>query len=50
MVAQGLAQNGARVYLGGRREALLQRVADQFASQGLNSGQIMPFVRSLAWP
>lgn len=40
MIAQGLAANGARVYITGRRLAVLQRVADAWDQS--TGGEIIP--------
>jgi len=40
MIAEGLAANGAKVYIGGRRKDVLQLVADKWAASG--KGTILP--------
>ena len=44
MIAEGLAANGAKVYIGGRRKEVLDKVADKWATHG--KGTIVPYVRS----
>jgi|SRR5712675_697119 len=45
MIAEGLASNGAKVYIGGRRKDVLQLVADKWAASG--KGTILPYVKSI---
>jgi len=45
MIAEGLAANGAKVYIGGRRKEVLDSVADKWATY--DKGSIIPYVRSL---
>jgi len=40
MIARGLAANGAKVYIGGRRKAVLETVANQWAVHG--AGTVIP--------
>lgn len=42
MIAKGLAANGAKVYIGGRRAEVLQKVADSW--DGQNGGSLIPYV------
>jgi hypothetical protein len=41
---RGLAANGAKVYIGGRRKEVLERVADEWTTHG--KGTIIPYVKS----
>ena len=43
MIAGALAANGAKVYIGGRRKEVLERVADECATRG--KGTIIPYVQ-----
>ena len=43
MIARGLATNGAKVYIGGRRKEVLETVAAQWSVQG--KGTLIPYVR-----
>jgi NAD(P)-dependent dehydrogenase (short-subunit alcohol dehydrogenase family) len=40
MIAEGLAANGAKVYIGGRRKEVLDKVADKWATH--DKGTIIP--------
>jgi NADP-dependent 3-hydroxy acid dehydrogenase YdfG len=44
MAAQTLANNGARVYLVGRRQDLLQKAADVINSEECNNGKAIAYV------
>ena len=44
MIAEGLAANGAKVYIGGRRKEVLDKVADKWATH--DKGTIVPWVFS----
>jgi NAD(P)-dependent dehydrogenase (short-subunit alcohol dehydrogenase family) len=45
MIAEGLAANGAKVYIGGRRKEVLDKVADKWEKH--DKGAIIPYVRSI---
>ena len=45
MIAEGLAANGAKVYIGGRRKEVLDKVADKWATH--DKGAIIPYVRTI---
>jgi NAD(P)-dependent dehydrogenase (short-subunit alcohol dehydrogenase family) len=40
MIAEGLAANGAKVYIGGRRKEVLDKVADKWATD--DRGTVIP--------
>ena len=42
MIAEGLAVNGARVYITGRRKNVLEQSAATFAQNNVNDGSIIP--------
>ena len=41
-IAQGLAENGAKVYITGRRKETLEKSAASFAEQHKGNGTIIP--------
>ncbi|KAH9846670.1 short-chain dehydrogenase [Lenzites betulinus] len=43
-IALGLAENGAKVYITGRRQDVLEKVANGFAEQHKGNGSIVPLV------
>ena len=43
MITRGLAANGAKVYIGGRRKEVLETVAAELSVQG--KGTVIPYVR-----
>lgn len=43
MIAQGLAANGAKVYICGRREEVVKKSAEEFKGRG----ELIPYVLSL---
>lgn len=43
MIARGLAANGAKVYIGGRRKDVLETVATQWSVHG--AGTVIPYAR-----
>jgi NADP-dependent 3-hydroxy acid dehydrogenase YdfG len=47
MIAEGLAANGAKVYIGGRRKEVLAKVADKWTAQG--KGVVVPYVQSIGF-
>ncbi len=47
MIARGLAANGAKVYIGGRRKEILETVAAEWSVHG--NGAIIPYVREIRW-
>lgn len=42
MIAEGLAVNGAKVYITGRRKQVLEQVAGKFAQENKGDGSIVP--------
>lgn len=44
MIAAGLAANGAKVYIGGRRRNVLEKVSKEWEAHG--KGTIVPYVQS----
>jgi len=40
MIAEGLAANGAKVFIGGRRKEVLDKVADKWATH--DKGTVIP--------
>ena len=42
MIAEGLAVNGARVYIAGRRKTVLGDAAKKFAEQNKGRGSVVP--------
>ena len=44
MIAQGLAANGAKVYIGGRREDVVRKSAEEFSGKG----QLVPYIHFFA--
>ncbi|KAF9820635.1 hypothetical protein IEO21_01338 [Rhodonia placenta] len=44
MIAEGLAVNGAKVYITGRRKQVLEQVAGKFAQENKGDGSIVPLV------
>lgn len=48
MIARGLATNGAKVYITGRRKEVLEKAAASFAQDGNGTGTIIPLVMDAA--
>ncbi|KAI0728006.1 short-chain dehydrogenase [Fomitopsis betulina] len=44
MIAEGLAVNGVKVYIAGRRKAVLEDVANKFKEQNKGRGSVIPLV------
>lgn len=42
MIAEGLAVNGVKVYIAGRRKAVLEDVANKFKEQNKGRGSVIP--------
>ena len=47
MIARGLAANGAKVYIGGRRKDVLETVANEWATHGKRT--VIPYVLLAVW-
>src|SRR6266702_3158741 len=47
MIASGLAANGAKVYIGGRRKEVLETVTAEWSVHG--KGTVIPYVRLEIW-
>ena len=43
-IASGLAENGAKVYISGRRKEVLEKVANAFTEAHKGNGFIIPYV------
>ena len=43
-IASGLAENGAKVYISGRRKEVLEKAANAFADAHKGNGSIIPYV------